>query len=105
MHQTPLGIKVDNHAFKNQILGNGYINVGIRKSNKLLLFITTVLKKLGKNQILAQNEGVFAGSFIKPGDSLTVFKKKPGTDGSLNLIFSNTRTQWLFDSEKFPTPA
>jgi hypothetical protein len=67
LHQTPLGIKVDNHGYKNQILGDGYINVGIKKSNKLSLFITTVLKKIGENQILASNDQVFAGSFMKPG--------------------------------------
>jgi hypothetical protein len=43
-----MGIKVDNHGYKNQILSNGYINAGIKQSNKLLLFITMVLKKLGK---------------------------------------------------------
>jgi hypothetical protein len=46
--KPPLGIRVDNHGYKNQILGNGYITMGIKISNKLLLFITMFLKKLGK---------------------------------------------------------
>ncbi len=70
--------------------------MGIKISNNLLLFITMVLKKLGKKKILASNNRVFAGSFMKPGHSL-MFLKIPGTDGSLNLIFfSNTHQAAFF---------